>query len=154
MKTCLRALAAGLSPVMSELLHVLVPSLDRRQRLKATPPPAIMPNVLTTSSSPVRQKRTGTSHMVSYTRHNNEQTLSRNDSLLGCLHLALAHRYYFCVEEIWEHVFVHCKQSSYQSWANCFVCWNLVSIAGLRVATPPPAIMPNVLTTRPSLVRQ
>ena len=58
---------------MSELLHVLEHSFDRGpQGLKATPPPATMPIVLTTRPWPVRQKRTGTSRMVSHTRHNNE----------------------------------------------------------------------------------
>ena len=77
-------------PVMSELLHVLEPSFDRGpQSLKATPPPAIMPSALTTQPWPVRQKRTGTSRMVSHSRHNNEPTLSRKDSALGCLQLAL-----------------------------------------------------------------
>ena len=105
--------------------------------LKATPPPAIMASVLTTRPWPVRQKRTGTSRMVSQTRHNNEPTLSRNDSPPGCLHLALAYRYYFYMEETWEHVSVHWQQGNYQLWANCFMCWNQGAIAGFRVSRQP-----------------
>ena len=74
----------------------------------------------------VRQKRTGTSRIVSHTRHNNEPTLSRNDSPLDCLHLTLAHRYYFCMEESWEHVFVHWHQGNYQLRANCFIAKTFV----------------------------
>ena len=54
---------------------VLEPSFDRGlQSFKATPPPAIMPRVLTTRPWPVRQKCTGT---ISHTRWNNGLTLSR-----------------------------------------------------------------------------
>ena len=110
---------------MGELLHVLEPSAERGpQSLKATPQTAIMPYVLTTRPWPARLKRTGTSHMVSHTRHNNEPTLSRNDSPQGCLHLTLAYRYYFYLEEAWEHISVHWQHGSYQLWANCFICSN------------------------------
>ena len=55
-KTCFRARAAEQLPVMNELLHALEPGLDRGpQSLKATPPPAIVPSVLTTRPWPVRQ---------------------------------------------------------------------------------------------------
>ena len=40
--------------------------------------------------------------------------MNRNDSVLGYLHLALAYRYYFCMEETWEHVSVHWQQGNYQ----------------------------------------
>ena len=42
------------------------------------------------------KKWTGTSRMVSHNRHNNEPTLSMNDSPLGCVHLTVVYRYYFC----------------------------------------------------------
>ena len=123
------------SRVITELLHVLELSSDcGPQSFKATPPPSIMPSVITTRTWPARQKRSGTSRMVSHSRHNNEPTLSRNDSALGCLHLALAYRYYFCMEETWDHVSVHWKQGNYQLGANCFMCWNPVAIAGLKVS--------------------
>ena len=102
------------------------------QSLEATPPHAIIPSVLTIPPLPVRQKWTGTSHTVPHTRHNSEPALSRSDSPLGCLHLALSYRYHVCVEETWEHVPVHRQQSKYQLWANCFMCWMPVSNAGLE----------------------
>ena len=40
-------------------------------------------------------KRIGTSWAVSHTGYNSESILGRNDSLLGCLHLALAYRFNF-----------------------------------------------------------
>ena len=60
------------------------------QSLKASPPSAIRLSVLANLSWSVSQTYTGASHMVSHTWHNNELTLSKNDSPLGCLHLALA----------------------------------------------------------------
>ena len=48
---------------MSELLQVLDTSLERGpQSLKVTPPPAIMPSVLTTRAWPVRQNTYDISH--------------------------------------------------------------------------------------------
>ena len=68
--------------------------LDRgSQSFKATPPPANIPSSLATRLRPVCQKRTSTSHMVPHTWHNNEPTLSRNDSSLGCLNPVLVYRY-------------------------------------------------------------
>ena len=43
----------------------------------------------------------------------------------------------FCIEESWEHVSVHWQHGNHQLWANCFTCWNPVSIAGLRVSRQP-----------------
>ena len=107
---------------MSELLHVLDVSFERGPRsLKSTPPPAIMPSVLTTRPRPICQKRTGTSRMVSHFRHNSKPTLSRNDSSLGCLHQALAYKYYFGMTETRPHVSVHWQQGKYQLWAH-FSC--------------------------------
>ena len=81
---------------MSELLFVLDANFERGpQSLKTTPPPGILPGVLTIQPWTVRQKRTDTSRMVSHSRHNSEPTLSRNDSPLGCLHPTLAYRYHF-----------------------------------------------------------
>ena len=54
----------------------------RPQSPKATPPPTIGPNVLTTRSWPNRQKRIGTSCMVSHTRHISNPILDRNESPL------------------------------------------------------------------------
>ena len=71
------------------------------QSLKATPPPAIVPRVLTIRPWPVRQKRMGSSRMVSHTRHSSELILGRNDSPQSCLHLPLTCRY-FCTWETWE----------------------------------------------------
>ena len=83
---------------------------------------------------PVCQKRTGNSRIASHTRHSNEPTLSRNDSPLGCLHLELAFRYYFCMEETWEHVSGHWQQGNDHLWANWITCWNPVTITGLRIS--------------------
>ena len=46
----------------------------------------------------------------------------------------------FCIEETREHVSEHWQEGNYQLWANCFMCWNPVSIAGLGSfkATLPP----------------
>ena len=89
MRTCLCALAAGLLPVMSELLHALEPSSDRGpQSLKAIPSPAIMPSVQTTRPGPVHQKRTGSSRMVSHTWHNIKQTCVLGGS--GCRNLLVS----------------------------------------------------------------
>ena len=80
----------------------------------------IMLIVLTTRPWPVRKKnRTGTSRMVSHTRHNNEPTLSRTDSPPDCLHMTLAYRYYFCMEETWEHFFVH--------WYRVITCYERIA---------------------------
>ena len=42
-------------------------------------------------------KRVGTSWTVSHNGYNSESILGRNDPPLGCLHLALAYRYYFAL---------------------------------------------------------
>ena len=46
---------------------------SRASSLKATPPPAIMPCVLTTRSWPVPPNQSGTSRAVLLTRHNNDK---------------------------------------------------------------------------------
>ena len=74
------------------------------------------------------------SRMVSPPRHKNEPTVSRNDSPLGRLHLVLAYRYNFCIEEIWKHVSAQWQQDNYQLWANCFMCWKPVANVGIRVS--------------------
>ena len=61
----------------------------RASESQATLSPAIISIVLITRPWPIHQKRIGTSHIVSYIRYNNEPTLIRDDSLLGCLHQAL-----------------------------------------------------------------
>ena len=64
---------------MSELLHVLEPSNEHGSpSLKATgnSTARYYADCLTTRPWPVRQKRTGTSRMVSHIRHNNEPNLS------------------------------------------------------------------------------
>ena len=134
-RICLRAVAAWQLPGMSELLHVLEPIFYCR-RLLANPPRAIMPSFLTTRPCPVhvRQKPTGASCLMFHMRHNSEQTLSRNDSSLNCLQLALVYRYHLGVMETWEHVSVHWQQCNFHLLSNCFTCWNPDSIAGLRVA--------------------
>ena len=38
------------------------------------------------------------------------------------------------MEETWDYVSVHWQQGNYQLWANCFMCWNPVAIAGIRVS--------------------
>ena len=108
---------------------LLESSSDRGpQSFKATPPPAIITSALTTRPWPVRQTRTGTSRMVSHTRHNNEPTLSRNDSPLGWLHMALMHRYIIFVWRNHEHI-SPCTGSrvitSYERIVLC--CWNPVA---------------------------
>ena len=93
--------------------------------IKTTPPPAIMPGFLTTRSWPVRQKkRAGTSRKVLHTRQNNEPSLSRNNSPLTCLHLALAYRYHF----VWR------KYGNMYPCTNCFMCWNANLNMGLGVS--------------------
>ena len=78
MRTRLRALAAGYTPVMNELLHMLDPSFKRGpQSLKATVPPNIMQSVLTTRQWPTSQKWIGTSRMVSRTQHSSGSILGR-----------------------------------------------------------------------------
>ena len=54
----------------------------------ATPQPITVSSVPTTRPWPIRQKRIGTSRMISVTRHSSESGLGRKDSPLGCLHLA------------------------------------------------------------------
>ena len=99
LRTSLGPPTAGKIPAMSELLHVLDAIFERGpQSLNATTPSTIVPSALTTRPCPVRLKRTGTSPMVSHTQHNGEPILGRNNSPLGWLHLALAYRYYFCME--------------------------------------------------------
>ena len=31
--------------------------------------------------------------------------------------------YYFCMEEVWQHVSLHWQQGKYQLWENCFMRW-------------------------------
>ena len=45
--------------------------------LKATPPPAIMPSVVTTGPWPVHYKRSDTSRMVSHTHPAQQQSLQQ-----------------------------------------------------------------------------
>ena len=47
------------------------------------------------SAMTLRQKRIGTSWAVSHIGYNSESILGRNDSTVGCLHLALTYRYHF-----------------------------------------------------------
>ena len=135
---------------------MLEPNSDRGpQSLKATWPLAIIPSVLTTRPWPIRQKWTGTSRMVPHTRHNNKPTLSRNHSPLGCLHLALAYWYYFCMEDTLDHVSVHWQQGNYQLWANCYKCRNPVAIVGFRFSRQlRHLLLCRVLTIRPWPVHQ
>ena len=100
----------------------------------ATPPPTIVPRVLTYRPWPAHQKRIGTGRMVSHTWHSIEPILDRNDSPLHCLHCALVYRYYFRMEETWNHVFVHRQLDKYQVWAICFMCWMPDSNAGPKVS--------------------
>ena len=72
--------------------------------------------------------------MVSHTWHSIEPILDRNDSPLHCLHCALVYRYYFRMEETWNHVFVHRQLDKYQVWAICFMCWMPDSNAGPKVS--------------------
>ena len=94
-------------------------SIAGSHSLKATPPPTIMLGVLTTRPWPVRQKRTGTSRMVSHTRHDNGPTLSMNDSPLVRLHLALAYKYHFC--EVRRASHCHSPQTTYSLKSTCCV---------------------------------
>ena len=80
-------------------------------------------NSKVTRPRPTCLKWIGTNWMISHTQHNSEPTQSRNDSPLGCLHLALAFRYNYCMEESWEHVFGHWQLGKYQLWVKCFMCW-------------------------------
>ena len=49
------------------------------------------------------------------------------------------------MEETCEHASVHWQQGYYQLWANCCMCWNPFSIAGLsRKATPPSVLNTNI----------
>ena len=74
-------LTAEYIPIMSELLHVLDAPNPRISEI--TPPPTAVLSVLTSWPRPFRQKRIGTSIMVSHIRHNSEPILSRKDSPLG-----------------------------------------------------------------------
>ena len=89
--------------------------------------PAIRPWVLVTTPWPVGHKRTGTSCMVSHTWHSNEPTLGRNDSAPGCLHLAMAYRYYFFAWRKHENMFLCTGSRVINSCERiCFMCWNPV----------------------------
>ena len=63
----------------------------RASESQATVPPAAVPGVPTTRPWPIRQKRIGTNRMLSNTRHNSELILDRDDSPLGCFHLAMTY---------------------------------------------------------------
>ena len=79
---------------MSELLHEVNASVE--PGTPATPlAPTIVASVLTTQPWPIRQKRISTSWSASHIGYNSESILSRNDTPLGYLHLALAYRYHF-----------------------------------------------------------
>ena len=73
-----------------------IPVLNRGPQNLRDPPPVVA-SVLTTRPWPIRRQknRIGTSWAVSHIGYNSESILGRNDSPLGCLHLALAYRYYF-----------------------------------------------------------
>ena len=43
----------------------------------------------------------------------------------------------FGMGDTWDHVSMHWQQGNYQLWANCFMCWNPISIAGLNVSRQP-----------------
>ena len=61
---------------------------------KHLPLPTVVSSVLTTRPWPTHpSKRNGTSWTVSPIARNSESILSRNDSPLNCLHLALAYKY-------------------------------------------------------------
>ena len=105
----LTSLAAG--QTLSESLHVL----DALQS-EATPPPITVSNVVATRPWSVRQKRIGTKLTVSYTCQSSEPTIDRKDSLLSCLHMPLAYKYYHCIEETREHVSLHSHQGKYELW--------------------------------------
>ena len=64
-------------------------------------------------------KRMSTNCMASRIGHSSEGILSRNKPRLGCLHLALvwlhlalAYRYYLCIDYTWEQVSMHWQQSA------------------------------------------
>ena len=101
-------------------------------------------------------KRTGNSRMVSHTRHNNGPTLSRKDSPPGCLRLAMAYRYNFCMEETWWHVSVHWQHGNIPVMSELlYVLWPGLDRGPQSLnATPPPTFMPIVLTTWPWTLRQ
>ena len=94
MRKCFRALAAGKLEQTASLFgtQLRTQTSDYQRHL---PPPTIVYNAITTRPWPTRLKEIGISWMTSHTEHNSESILSRNDSPLDCLHLALACRYYF-----------------------------------------------------------
>ena len=59
-------------------------------------------SVLTTQPWSIHQNQIAASSLVSHTGQNSESFVDRNNSRLGWLHLALAYRYYFCMEETYE----------------------------------------------------
>ena len=85
-------------------------------------PPAVVASVLNTRPWPIHTKRID-SRAASHIGYNSESIPGRNDSPLGCLHLALAYRYYFAwkKQETGEHISVHWQQGKYQLWVHCFM---------------------------------
>ena len=78
-----------------------------------------------------------------------EQQRGGNNFPLGCSHLTLANRYWFCMEETCEHISAHWQQGKYQLWANCVTCLMPASNAGPRFSVAPPTTaVSSVLTKR------
>ena len=106
-------------------------------------------NVLTIRPWPIRQTRIGTSRIGSHTRHNSEKILGGNNSPLGCVHLALANRYWFCMEKTREHVSVHRRRVNINYARTASRAWcQLRTLAQDSQAAPPPTAVSSVLTER------
>ena len=87
-RTCLRALEAGLIPTMSELLHESEPSFEHRlQNIKETFRCYV--HRLNYSAVTFPSKRIGTSWTVSHIKHNSESILTRNDSTWDMRYVAI-----------------------------------------------------------------
>ena len=109
-----------------------------------------------TRTGPTGQKRIGTRRMVSHTRHNSEPILGRNASPLGCLHLALAYRYHFCIFDGNTRTSPCTGSRVNQLWVNCIMCWIPISNAGPGVLkqTPLLTIVPSVLIIRHQIYKE
>ena len=70
-------------------------------------PPATVTSVLITQPWSVYQKQIAPNSLVSHTGQNSDSIVDWNNSRLGCLHLALLYKYYFCMEETYKHVSMH-----------------------------------------------
>ena len=108
-----------------EQIALWVPySIRKLQSLTDNYSPAVaVVSMLTTRPWPIRQERIDNSFRVSYASHSSETILDRKESPLSDLHLALALRYYFCMENPWAHVSAHWQRDKYQLLANCFMSW-------------------------------